>query len=172
MFTVIFRPHQKGQYLIISLNHFLPSPLLDPPFSTRHTTVMWSNNKNKLPTCYTVHYNISKKQWKLRDVILQIMAHDATGKGETVAVHHESMKGALSYSSIVLTLALDEDERSVSCPRKRVPNTHWIGGWWASELVCTLFRKISSACSNRIPDCQVYRLITIPTLSGCNNRWP
>jgi hypothetical protein len=34
MFTVIFRSHQKEQYLIISLDHFLPSPiLLDPPFS-------------------------------------------------------------------------------------------------------------------------------------------
>jgi hypothetical protein len=34
----------------------------------------------------------------------------------------------------VLTLALDEDEWSVSCPsyftpRERAPHTHWIGGW-------------------------------------------
>jgi len=34
-----------------------------------------------------VHYNISKKQRKVSDVILKIMAHEATGKDEAVPVH-------------------------------------------------------------------------------------
>ena len=72
MFTASFRPHQKGQYLIISLDHFLPSPiLLDPPFSIRRTTAAWCNNRNKPPTY----------------VILKILANDAAGKGENVPVH-------------------------------------------------------------------------------------
>jgi hypothetical protein len=71
------------------------------------------------------------------------------GKGKDVPVL-DDIWGSGGIAPPFLTSALEWDKWSVSRPCRFTPGTHWIGGWWAPELVWTMWRrKQSCTAGNR-----------------------